>query len=204
MTKATKISCLTLAFCLAGGAHAGESSKTPYVSLKVGAAVPKDNKTTTGSLIFDNDATVSGAIGMVLQKSLRIELEGSHRRFTTRLAKLNTGTEYKVNGHVEHKALLANLYYDFPLTEALRFYLGGGAGMGLIDTKIDTITTGSTVIAFSSQERDSGFAYQLGSGLTFNITERFATDFGYRFLVTHNNDDSLSMHEITAGLRYGY
>ncbi|MBF0293884.1 MAG: porin family protein [Magnetococcales bacterium] len=204
MTKAAKISCLTLALCLTGGAQAGESARIPYVSLKVGAAVPKDNKITTGSILFDNDVVVAGAIGLVLQKSLRLELEGSHRRFTTRLAKLNSGTEYKVNGHVEHKALLANLYYDFPLTESLRFYLGGGAGMSLIDTKIDTITTGSTIIAFSSQERDSGFAYQLGSGFSFNFTERFATDFGYRFLVTHNNDDSLSIHEITAGLRYGY
>ncbi|MBF0127065.1 MAG: porin family protein [Magnetococcales bacterium] len=192
-----------LPWCVASTAQTMESGLRPYVSLKIGAAIPKDHNTTEGSDAFDNGMSFSGAVGVRLQPALRLELEGSFRRFDTDRSN-EGGVDRQVVGAIAHQALLTNLYYDFQVMDAVRFHLGGGVGMGMADTRITALTTGANTVYPDARKRDYGFAYQLGSGLSIPLGEKWFTDIGYRFLVTHTDDDGLSMHEITAGLRYGY
>ncbi|NBV46622.1 MAG: hypothetical protein EBR86_13540 [Planctomycetia bacterium] len=65
-------------------------------------------------------------------------------------------------------AVLANVWHDLDLTERVAVYAGGGVGLG-------------TSPASAGHQRSGGFAWQTGTGITYDLTERMTLDIGYRF-----------------------
>jgi opacity protein-like surface antigen len=93
--------------------------------------------------------------------------------------------------------LMANAYYDFDTGSDIRPYIMGGLGMAHVN------------MSWTSDDEDV-FAWQLGAGLGFKVSENTTLDLGYRYLKpsdfdTHYlGDGELECHNIMLGLRYEF
>jgi opacity protein-like surface antigen len=107
-------------------------------------------------------------------------------------------SEYPVGGDVTNLSLLFNGYYDFLEGSAVQPYITAGIGVARVVTQIE-----------GEHETDSIFAYKVGVGLSYNMSENVALDFGYRYFATSDLDTfgsefSNSSHSILLGARYNF
>lgn len=162
-------------------------------------------------LDLDDGFTAGIAVGAHINEWLRgeVELSGNWHDADDEVV---VGGTYDIDGDVDATFLLANLWFDIPLGDVFRPYVGGGIGFGRLDLDLDT-TTGNIF-----DDDDWGFAYQLGAGVAFGFTENIAFDVGYRFKAINNAEFDLDddwgtdgdleadyhSHNIIAGIRIGF
>ena len=108
------------------------------------------------------------------------------------------------------QSILFNGYYDFETCTRLVPYVG--AGFGWANTKGRVIEDNSDNVKFDNW----AFAWQVGAGTTYELTENLALDFGYRFMkygYAKNNVSAAGVpdrmyrirpqaHQVQFGLRY--
>lgn len=167
-----------------------------YVSIFGGVAIPEDvdgtatNATGTGfsvSLDADTGFAVGGAIGTRVNEWLRAELEVSYDEVDADNFSGSNATfafSYSARGSVDALYILANVWFDVPLDMPVQPYLGGGLGVGIVDANVK-VGPGGT---FGPNESDTGFAFQVGAGLRYAVTENINLDVGYRFKGVENLD----------------
>ena len=120
---------------------------------------------------------LGGAIGTHLMEDIRVELEASYSESNVDSLDFSSGTDPDpVDGKVEFLTVLANIWYDVPLSDEIKPYIGGGAGVAIVDGDIAYID-GQT--AFDSTE--VAFAFQGGGGLRWAVSDHVTLDIGYRF-----------------------
>jgi opacity protein-like surface antigen len=181
------------AVSLAAPANAGNF----YVSVFGGANFLEDESffasrnagDTTFAFASDGDTgfIVGGAVGMNLNQflqGLRVEAEVAYRL-------QNVGGPWGTttfvlgssSGNLDYDqstlSVMANVWYDFQVA-GLKPYVGGGIGWARHELDGHYNTTGgssATVLNFD----DSGFAWQLGAGLNFDISPNMALGIGYRY-----------------------
>jgi opacity protein-like surface antigen len=107
-------------------------------------------------------------------------------------------SSYVKGGNVTNLSLLFNGYYDFLKGSAVRPYITAGIGVARVNAQIE-----------GDDDTDSVFAYQVGVGLSYNMSENVALDFGYRYFATSDLDAfglefSNSSHSILLGARYNF
>ncbi|PWU06287.1 MAG: hypothetical protein C5B43_02010 [Verrucomicrobia bacterium] len=108
------------------------------------------------------------AVGYIMD-CWRLELEGSHRQ---RYA------------HSHNSSLMANIYYDIPVTDIVSLYLGAGAGVSSVN--FDTVKrnrSGSKAQKKYSHQ-DTVFAWQIMTGLSFALADNVDLITGYRLFAT--------------------
>lgn len=168
------------------------SAATPldgwYASVFGGYAHFSDNiSKAQNGLIYNDTRYDSGwdAGGNFGYKStpLRYEAELSYLTANIDTFRINNIRQANTRGSTNAVMAMANVYYDFPacIAPSLEPYLGVGLGYGRVDSKL-----GSTGV-FGSTEfsgANSVYAYQAMAGLTFNFSENYATNIGYRYLGT--------------------
>ncbi|MEO5349292.1 MAG: outer membrane beta-barrel protein [Magnetococcus sp. YQC-3] len=204
MNKIAVCAGILLPICIAGTALT-EEKPTPnraYVSLKIGGSVPTtDSYSQSGVKVsVDNAVNVSAAFGMRLQPSVRLELEGSYRNFDFNGNASVAGISLKATGDLSVRALMGNAYYDFSVDGPLKPYIVGGIGVARGDIEGSVIAPGLNVAvkAYSTK-----LAYQLGAGLSYDLSETVAADVGYHY-ANVDQLDSDGIHEFLAGLRFGF
>ncbi|MEQ1755411.1 MAG: outer membrane beta-barrel protein [Micropepsaceae bacterium] len=172
------------------------SANNWYVNVSGGANWLGDNsfyKTTSGSTTttfsFDNDTKVgfilSGAVGMHLDgvlPGLRAEGELAYREndvggFWSTCTDETSCASNALDYQHSTFSILANAWYDFQVA-GLNPYVGGG--LGWADTELDGTFNGKSS---ALSESDSGFAWQLGGGLNFDIQPNMKLGIGYRYFV---------------------
>jgi opacity protein-like surface antigen len=109
-----------------------------------------------------------------------------------------SGSSYVNGGDVTNLSLLFNGYYDFLKGSAVRPYITAGIGVARVNAQIE-----------GDDDTDSVFAYQVGVGLSYNMSENVALDFGYRYFATSDLDVfglelSNSSYSILFGARYNF
>lgn len=156
-------------------AECGVICPTWYMSGSVGMMLHSDTKYSGVSVDHETGVLGTAAIGCIIEK-WRIELEGSYRRAANDSVTINNVIA-KDRGHIKEVALLLNLLYDLPLDVCTCFpmtaYLGAGAGVVRSQLAIPGSQVGSTL-----------FAWQLMTGVVFDLTSNWALTFGYRFFST--------------------
>jgi opacity protein-like surface antigen len=116
-------------------------------------------------------------IGVQFNESWRFEAEVSRsyngiNNFTFNNGNVNTYP----GGAVNQTYALGNVWYGFRNKSAFVPYLGGGVGVGWADGNLD-MGSGH----FVSVTAPAALAFQIGAGVTYNVSERFSIDAGYRF-----------------------
>jgi len=151
-----------------------------YVSLFAGAASTNDVGTLYGgtdyTVSFDPGYTLGIAVGKHFSENLRgeIELSGGSAQASAGSNDFDPG--YDVDGSISTKFLLGNLWYDIDAGTGFTPYVGGGVGVGFATA--DTTFDGNT---YGYGEGGSGFAFQLGTGVTFDVADNMKLDIGYRY-----------------------
>lgn len=110
----------------------------------------------------------------------------------------STGATTDLEGNLKVASFLVSVFWDFNKDGSVSPYFGGGVGVCHI--KLD-----DTIIG---ENRDGALAYQLGLGLSFNMSENTKFDVGYKMLsVVEPNlgpidPDYVVLHNGNAALRF--
>jgi opacity protein-like surface antigen len=141
----------------------------------------------------------------------RIELEYSHRTNRLDQARFADGVA-PAGGNLTADSLLVNFYGVFhDQDRSWSPYVGAGLGAARIAASDLTVTGGPL-----SSDSALVFAYQLGLGIDYALTERLSLDLGYRFFSssrprfseTNGTAPAFKMdylnHSVVLGLRVGF
>ena len=166
-----------------------------FGTLQSGGVNTEGNFPNTGRAT-DSLLTAGGAVGMAFDRAnglLRLEVEGRGRDalqgITNSFEPPTPSYFYSVRA-TDGWSVMTNAWRDWYLTERLGFYGGGGIGAGGY-----RLTVNDTVV--SGYGHVGGFAWQAGTGTTYQLTERTTIDLGYRFFDTVS--DSLPLTAIGSG-----
>jgi opacity protein-like surface antigen len=165
-----------------------------YVSGIVGASfgtlildqAATDTSPASRSSIVDPLFTAGGALGVAFARPyglLRVEVEGRARDPIGNASQQEIGglvfeseSQYATDGW----SAMVNLWRDFDITDTWSIYGGAGIGGGgyqfaydysFLPTQYTTAGSGAV----------SAFAWQVGGGVIWNVSDRIALDLGYRF-----------------------
>ncbi len=131
----------------------------------------------------DSLFTAGGAVGMAFARptgQLRLEVEGRGRDTlsgVTNSFEPPTPSFFYAVRATDGWSVMSNVWRDWYLTKRLGVYGGGGIGAGGYHLSVD-----DTVV--SGDGHVGGFAWQVGGGTTYELTDRVTIDLGYRFFDT--------------------
>ncbi len=169
--------------CLASLAHADEGW---YASGQVGASFltsselddPKGILAAAGTEIsFDVGYDVSGAIGYHWGL-FRVEGEITYAESDIDEVEV-LGIEVSGSGDVDSLGFMANAFWDFEISDGWQAYLGGGIGYAVV-----SINDASVVGIPLADDNDSVFAYQLGTGIDYQMSPATTLSLDYRYFAT--------------------
>lgn len=182
-----------------------------YLSLGVGLTDTMDSDWDDsvgdqGTIGIDNSANFSAAIGASFLKNTRTELEVSYRKAGLSDISLDGVGSASLNGDLTTWGFLVNGYYDFPLKSKISPYLSAGIGVAHHKGTIDAVGGLGTP---GTDSTDTVFAYQVGLGASYAITEKASLWAGYRYLGSADpNFDDISAeyhaNELRAGVRFNF
>jgi len=195
-----------------------------------------------GAADFDADAgyVFGGAVGYGFDNGFSVELEAAYRRnkldikgvgilaYLYTLPGGTTGTKSGpsasldgTDGHLEATSLMANAWYEFDTGTEVRPFVGGGVGIAWVDVhdivEIGFATKlGTSFYSVGVHGDDSGFAWQLGGGLNWEVSPGKDLTVEYRYFngpevknirvhdVNNNLDYDYEAHSFMVGFRVGY
>lgn len=145
----------------AGVAHAQATVDPQWYVRGGGGATYQDEINSSSKVKGKTGWTVDAAVGRQIDSHFRAE---GQLIYSDDKAKVG-------DGRVKVLAGLANAYYDFDTGTKLRPFVGAGVGLGQVKL------TGGAV-----HDDDTGFAYQLQTGVAYPINDRLSAQVGYRYL----------------------
>lgn len=166
------------------------------------------NKTTIGNSVpmfsgytlTDYNTGFGGAValGTQLDENWRVELEGSYRRNNIKYNNKIFGD--KMLGYRANTSVMANAFYDHPLSEKVKLYVGGGIGYSHAYYQL----LGGSIT-------DNVFAFQVMPGLSFAVCDNVEFTVGHRFFATTKTkiEDTLGSkmpysNSVEAGFRFKF
>ncbi len=113
---------------------------------------------------------------------------------------------------VNVQTLLFNVYYDFRNSSNFTPYVGAGVGMAFVRgfASADIYNAAGVHEAHASAEAYSTeFAWQIGAGVAYAITDNVSADLGYRYLGLGGGSDDIvggfsGAHEFSLGIRFTF
>lgn len=188
-----------------------------YVGGNLGMAIPSDADVTesepgdadfTYNLESDPGLALGAAVGYAFEN---IRIEGEIAWQKNDFDKANPwGRELELDGDISSLAFLLNAYYDFRNSSAFTPFVTAGIGMARIDVD-DMAAPGFPMPAQSGH--DTVFAFQLGFGVSYAVSDRISLDVKYRYFKTQDpefdgdasdpgtTEAEYSSHNIYAGIR---
>lgn len=185
----------TTAFAALAFAAPAHAAGTWYLSVTGGANWLEDDNffssipavTDTLTVASDGDAgwLVAGAVGYSLAQvtpGLRAEVEVAYRdnQVDGVFSSSDGGAATTGTLDYDHSALsvMANVWYDFDVG-GIRPYIGGG--LGWADVEADGTYLTALLVATPFSVSDSGFAWQAGAGVNFQVAPSMQLGVGYRY-----------------------
>lgn len=172
-------------------AAVGQAQASPfYVSVLGGFNWAEDERvyTTQSTLAhydFDTGFVLGGAFGVHLDqwlKGLKVELEAAYRRNDITGHYTTDGNDTgSINGNISTFSIMANAWYEIDTNwRNVRPYVGGGVGWARSHHNQFWLSSNS-VSTFTTSGSNSGFAFQLGVGLIYEIMQGVDVGVGYRY-----------------------
>lgn len=151
-----------------------------------------------GSLIIEDTTiidgypllTAGGAVGVAVTRpggQLRIEGEGRYRDGVQRSDDSNPAFSLAI-GAEDNWSSMVNLWRDIAVTRSVGVYGGGGIGAGGYRFDLDQQLGLGQIV---SNQQVTAFAWQVGGGAIYDVSDRITLDLGYRFFSTVDADATL-------------
>lgn len=201
---------VSLLLLLAVVPHAHAQTSRLYLAGYMGLNVMPDldfSETTTpssGDLKFSNAMSFAGALGLRIDNQWRVEGELSYRKADLTGMDFSNAGLFDANGELGTTLLMANVYYDFDLNwKKLTPYVTAGMGLAWHNGTIDDVSG----FAVDASDDDIGLAWQIGTGLKYQVKDNMAFTGGYRYLggttiQIQDYEHDYSSHEFRVGLEY--
>lgn len=202
------ISVCVLAIFFSSSAYSAEGL---YVSGNIGFAMLSDSDLTdstlpgaTITLEYDTGFTLGGALGYDFNR-FRVEGEISYQ--TNDVDKIGAmGVSLDASGDVSSLAFLINGYFDFVNDTGFIPYLSAGLGYAKVefnDLKVSGLSSSG------AGDDDSVFAYQVGLGVGYAVTEKVTIDVKYRYFATEDpefdtTEAEIASHNFLFGVRFNF
>ena len=178
-----------------------------YVSGNIGLAMPNDSDTDLIYSGFPVTVTFESDEGLALGVAVgygfgngRIEVEYAYQQNDLEEIELSVfgfSASEIIGGETNSNSFLLNGYYDFKNTSSFTPFLS--AGLGVSNVEVDS----------GGSADDTVFAYQLGAGVAYAITDKFFVDLKYRYFATENPEldgfeVEYSSHNFYLGGRFSF
>jgi opacity protein-like surface antigen len=182
-----------------------------YVSGNLGFAMASDSDLTdsavpgiTVNTEFDTGLALGAALGYDFNR-FRVEGEISYQK--NDIEKISAqGVPFDPTGDAAALSFLINGYYDFVNRSAFTPYISAGLGFAQVEFNDLDISR----IGFSgSSDTDTVFAYQIGIGVGYALTEKFIIDVKYRYFGTEDSEYNTTKAEFVSnnflfGVRFNF
>lgn len=199
-----------MTFASAGIAQAGHF-KGWYIGLEGGGNWVSDNDASFSAVVppptapvnfeFDTGWAAIGTVGYGFAENWRLEAEAGYRHNDVDV----TGAVNRSGGELATTSLMANVLYDWEITD--RFMLTAGVGAGAVHQQFDD--------GLIDQDEDYNFAYQGIVGASYALSPRTDLTLNYRYLRSDNAEfrgaagpanfyatDEFENQTVTVGLRF--
>ncbi|MEG6502274.1 MULTISPECIES: outer membrane protein [unclassified Desulfovibrio] len=114
-----------------------------------------------------NDIPLRTEIEYAIRTNSETDWDGKH------------GLDATLKGRWNLQTLFLNLYWDFHNDTAFTPYIGGGLGMGFIESRYKVEGLG---YSGSSTDYNTVFAWNAGAGVSYAFTDTISADLAYRFV----------------------
>lgn len=160
-----------------------------------------------GEVSFDTGFGLSAAIGYEFETApFRVEFEYTYR--DSDIDELDTGGagSFSADGSIESHAFMFNGIFDFAFAGTpFSWYAGAGIGFAYIEGDLDSDAGGAIIDAGSGD--DTQFAWQVMTGVEYQIDEHFTLFGGFRFFEGNEPEFDFASFEYDSlnyelGLRY--
>ncbi|MEN8232936.1 MAG: outer membrane beta-barrel protein [Thermodesulfobacteriota bacterium] len=170
-----------------------------YGSVGVGPAWVSDSDVSVdgffdGTAEFDTGYFVGAAVGY-MREPFRLDAELSYMA-----SDMDTYAGFPADAEIDALTFLANGYYDFNTGGPMKPYITAGIGASTIEISEPGF----------SDEDDTVFAYQVGFGVGYELSETLILDCRYRFMSGQDMEFSaggstveveIASHNLTVGVR---
>lgn len=186
-----------------------------YTSASAGISMPPDAETTDSTLPgesidlgYDNDIVAAGAVGLS-NGPYRSEVEVSYQKNDLDSISASgvsvTPSTLGVSGDTRFITGLVNAYYDLDLGHGIKPYITGGLGLSNIRVRFNA--TGVTPSSVSDDK--TVFAYQVGAGIGYQVSQNVTLDVRYRYFSGRHpefgtTEIKFASHNFMAGVRYSF
>ena len=187
-------------FCLNANAQTNSNNLKTYVSGKAKYVMMDSDVTYRDFYGTTMDEDVVGA-SIALGMSLNNRDTGLFR-FEAEYNKNDVSTKQYSNSidlELDTQAVMFNTYYHLPTGSALTPYIGFGFGAAHVKGKASRI----------GEIKKTNFAWQMGTGISYDLTENFALDLGYRYMdygdfEKYGYNIDTRTHEFYTGIRISF
>jgi len=171
-----------------------------YVSGNLGFAMASDSDLTdsavpgiTVNTEFDSGLALGAALGYDFNR-FRVEGEISYQK--NDVDKIGAqGVSLDATGDATALSFLINGYYDLKNRSAFTPYISAGLGFAQIEfNNIDISGLGFS----GSNDEDTVFAYQIGMGIGYAVTEKVTIDVKYRYFGTEDSEYDTTQAEFAS------
>lgn len=192
---------------------AAYSAAGPYVSGNIGMVIPEDSDVTDSTypgVILDTEFDTGMAIGMAagyaFDYNFRLEAEITYQQTDFDKGSIAGVGSTPLSGDASCFAFLVNFYYDFK--NSSRFIPFISAGVGIAYAEVDDFNAPGSGYPSASDD-DTVFAYQLGAGVGYAVSETVLIDCKYRYFALDDPDfdtttAEYASHNIYLGLRLAF
>lgn len=162
---------------------------------------------------FNTGFSMAASIGYAFSAGLRLEVEANFAetdidQFT------RSGFAEGDDPGIRSYGVMGNIFYDFDTGSRWTPYIGGGAGIAVVDL-LGTENHAFCLRIFAdscvSAQSDTVFAYQVGAGIGYEINPSWTVTLDYRFVVMDDPEFEdlagapfefeLQRHDIHVGVR---
>ena len=189
-----------------GGIDFWSGTETELIEV-IDESDPTNTKTTKGTLDSDMGPAVMGSVGYALGNGVRLEGEISWRRNAFDKFSGDDGSSRDIEGDLQNLAFMLNGAYDFHFDSPITPFVMGGLGVAIVESEITKVGESPTS---HSDANDTVFAYQVGAGLSYQVTPKVAFDVSYRFFGTQDlvfdggGEMTNTHHNVLVGLSYSF
>lgn len=129
------------------------------------------------NLLFEASREFGLALGMAIDENWRVETEYARR--WAKISGINGASEAR--GNFDSHTLGVHLFRDFNNGSRLRPFIGGGAGIGILDFEFSGPANNDPDFTVIGNDTNQSFYWNAFAGVNYRLTERLKIGAGWEY-----------------------